>query len=101
MRYLIVLSTLALSCASCSSARPPAVTASRLSKPQGPVISRVVGKDQVIVIRAGKNGPTYSLESRTGEVIVPAMTLGELAMSQPELFGEIRTMRADTLWAGL
>ena len=101
MRYIVILSMLALSCASCSSSRPPAASSPRGLEPQGPVISRVVGRDQVIVVRAGPNGPTYCLQSKTGEVIVPAMTLGDLAMSKPELFRELRTMQANTLWAGL
>jgi hypothetical protein len=101
MRYITILSILALSCASCSSSRPPALTTSSGPLPKGLVISRVVGRDRVIVVRSGPNGPTYSLESKTGEVIVPAVTLGDLAMSKPELFREIRTMQANTVWAGL
>jgi len=99
MRYIIIVSMVVVGCSSCSSNRPPAVAVPRVAEPQGPVISRMVGRDEVIVVRAGPNGPTYCLQSKNGEVIVPAMTLGDLAMSKPELFQELRVMQADTLLA--
>lgn len=98
MRFAIAL-VLILVCSSCSSNKPPAVAATR-AKVAGPVITHIVARDEIIVVRAGTDGPTYSLESKGGEVIVPAMTRGELAMSRPDLSNAIRRMHAGRIWAG-
>ena len=100
MRYA-VLSVLALACASCSSGVPPKVAASPSPSPEWPVITRLAGPRQVIVVRAGRDGPTYSVESKAGRVIVPARTLGDLAMANPKFFRMVRSMQANVLWAGL
>jgi hypothetical protein len=99
MRYF-ALSVVALTCASCAmKATPPPPQASG-PRSDGPVISRVVQRHDVIVVRAGANGPTYSLESKSGAVLVSEMTLSELAASHPEMFRAIKTMEADVRWAG-
>jgi hypothetical protein len=90
---------LVLACGSCASKQSATVPAARAAE-GGPVITRLVGREQTIVVRAGVNGPTYSVESRTGEIVSSAMTIDELAMSDPDLFRAVRTMQAGTHWAG-
>jgi hypothetical protein len=59
------------------------------------LISRIVGRHGVIVIRAGPNGPTYSSESKDGTVLTTQMTLEELASGDPAMFNSLSTMQAD------
>ncbi len=66
----------------------------------GPVISRLVMRRQTIVIRGGEAGPTYSLETRGGDVLAPPMTAVELAVRNPDLLNTVRTMQTAVLWAG-
>ncbi len=102
MRFLFAIG-LAVACASCSNAPAPAVaTAAAASAPRqpGPVISRLVMRRQTIVVRAGTDGPTYSLETRRGEVVVPDSTADELAVRNPDLLHSIRTMETAVSWAG-
>jgi hypothetical protein len=98
MRYFIA-SILALSCAAFSSDNSAIVGTMRAARPDGMIITRVVSRQDVIVVRAGSGGPTYSLETKNGEVIVPAATLGKLAMTKPSLSGAVKAMQA-TDWAG-
>jgi hypothetical protein len=100
MRYVIA-TMLAFSCAACSSNRPAVVR--KMDQPQtdGPVIARIVGRHDVIVVRAGAEGATYSLETKQGKTLVPAQTLGNLAMSKPGLGRKVRTMQASADYAGL
>jgi hypothetical protein len=100
MRYLIA-SMLALNCAVCASNRPAAVSAADGPTASGAMISRLVGRHDVIVVRAGATGATYSLETKSGEVVVPAATLGKLAMTKPTLSRAVRTMQASNDWAGI
>jgi len=97
---LALLPILALICASCSSTKPPVAMTSPAADRGGPVITRIVERRQVIVVRAGPRGPTYSLESNHGETVVPPMTLDQLALNRPDLFQTVRTMQA-TQWAGM
>jgi hypothetical protein len=71
-----------------------------MPRSEGLVISRVVQRRDVIIVRAGSNGPTYSLESRNGAILVGEMTLGQLAANNPKMLLAIRTMEANTQWAG-
>jgi hypothetical protein len=98
MRYAISL-ILVVACASCASKRAAVVPAARAGE-GGPVITQLVGREQTIVVRAGVNGPTYSVESKDGELLRPPMTIDELAMSDPELYRAVRSMQAGRLWAG-
>ena len=93
MRYIGVL-VAAFVCASCSMKAAPAVQ----SHPQalgGEVISRIVERHDTIVVRAGADGPTYSMESKGGKLLVGEMTIGELARNEPGMYRAIRTMEAD------
>jgi hypothetical protein len=69
--------------------------------PLGPVIVRLVQRHQVIVTRAGRHGPTYSLESKTGQVLSPDMTMDQLATRNPQLHGQIRSLQDAVTWAGV
>jgi hypothetical protein len=64
------------------------------------VISRIVQRHDTIVVRAGADGPTYSMESKGGTVLVGEMTIGELARNEPGMYRAIKTMEADVEWAG-
>ncbi len=93
-RWLILSIALAgTSCASRTSTPPPA----QAQNDTGPVISRIVGRHETIIVRAGPNGPTYSAVARDGTVLTKQMTLDELAVNEPAMFGQIRTMQADAV----
>ena len=64
------------------------------------VITRLEARDSVIVVRSSPDGPTYSLESKTGSILIPEMTLEELRVHNPELHHYIQTMHATERWAG-
>jgi len=98
MRYIGVLIA-AIVCVSCSMKATPAVQASAQPS-RGEVISRIVQRRDMIVVRAGAGGATYSLESRGGKILVGEMTLGELARSEPGMYRAIKTMEANVVWAG-
>lgn len=66
-----------------------------------PELLRIEGVHQTIVVHSGLVEPTYSLETRNGRVIIPAMTLSELQASHPDLHKRVTTMRAKTAWAGM
>ena len=80
MRYLIS-SLLALSCAVCAADRP--VTG---SDTPGALIARMVSRRAVLMVRAGADGATYSLQTKGGEVVLPAAK---------------RSMQAVGDWAGI
>ncbi len=67
----------------------------------GPVICRLVQRHQVIVARAGRQGPTYAVESRGGAVLSPDMTMDQIAVRNPELHRQIRTLTTAVSWAGI
>ena len=99
MRYIFPL-VVAFAGISCSMKATPTSVQASIPASNWPVISRIVQRRDVIVIRAAPNGPTYSLESKSGTVLVQEMTLGELAVNNPEMFRAIKTMEADERWAG-
>jgi hypothetical protein len=99
MRYVLPL-VLAIGCASCASSSRPNSVASQPPQHAGPVIAGIAARHDCIVIRAGDSGPTYSLETARGEVLVPDMTLGKLAAANPELFQWVTTLEDSVLWAG-
>ena len=109
MRYLCPIALL-VACSSCSTAPnaapvavgPTSTFASATPRHLGPVITRFAMRTRTITARAGidAGGPTYSLETPGGHVLVPDMTLGELARKNPDLNREIRAMDTAVLWAG-
>jgi hypothetical protein len=66
-----------------------------------PVLFRLEGVDQTIVVRSVAGEPAYSLESNDGAVLVPNMTLGELRAAHPDLYKRVIMMHADKAWAGM
>ena len=105
MRQLlpVVLTAVALSCSPSRQAAPAVDATARrpaVARPLGPVITRLVQRWQVIVVRAGDDGPTYAIESRAGVVLVPPATLGDLARTDPPAARTIRELQAAVLWAG-
>jgi hypothetical protein len=102
MRYLIS-AIVALVCVSCTSSTPPAASAlaPQSVAAQGPIITQIVSHNEVIIVRAGATEPTYSLQSKNGEILVPAITAGDLALAHPELLQKVRTMQAATMDASV
>jgi hypothetical protein len=90
-----------LACGSCAHSPGGAPLAAISSQQSGPVIARIVQRHQTIVIRSGSAGPTYSLESPGGELLTKDMTMGELAMKNPELFRRVKAMQDNLLCADL
>jgi hypothetical protein len=96
MRFIIA-SAVALVCASCSPTPAPQTPPAAVS--QGPIITQIASRDKVLIVRAGATEPTYTLQTKAGAVIVPAMTLGDLALNNPQLAQTVRTMQADAICA--
>ena len=99
MRYIIA-SAVALVCASCSPTPPPPTPQTPpAAVSQGQIITQIVSRDQDIIVRAGATEPTYTLQTKTGEILVPAMTFGQLALNNPQLARTVRIMQADAICA--
>jgi hypothetical protein len=65
---------------------------------------RVVSRDSTIIARAGRNGPVYSMQDKSGQTIVPAMSLDSLQAQHPDIARRVQAMTAiDTasVWAGV
>ena len=78
--------------------------ASSRSQLDGPVIVRVVSRDSTILARAGQRGAVYSVLSKDGQIVVPAMTVQQLQARRPDVARQVRAMTAaDTsmIWAGM
>jgi hypothetical protein len=100
MRFISLL-ILAVTCASCASA-PKTVPVPKAAPPlTGALIIRLVGRHDVLIVRAGQRGPTYSWVSNDGSVRTPDLTLEDMAVSNPGLFRSIKTMETNVSWAGL
>jgi len=102
MRYFGLL-LLMMTCGSCAMAPRATPVAARLPEQRGPVITRIVSRDTTVVVRAGVDGAdaTYSVESKSGEILVPDMTLPQLARANPELFRSVQTAQSSVMYAGL
>jgi hypothetical protein len=99
MRFIIA-SAVALVCASCSpTPAPPTPQTPPAAVSQGPIITQIASRDKVLIVRAGATEPTYTLQTKAGAVIVPAMTLGDLALNNPQLAQTVRTMQAAAICA--
>ncbi|HVT90986.1 MAG TPA: hypothetical protein VHD56_19190 [Tepidisphaeraceae bacterium] len=68
--------------------------------PRGPVIVRVAGRESTITARASVNGPTYSVEDRSGQTVVPAMTINQLQARHPEIARHVQSITASA-YAGM
>lgn len=62
-----------------------------------PVIVRLAGRDQTIIVRAGADGsgPTYSVTDADGNVVGVDRTLKQLHAEDPQLYERIRSIIAD------
>ena len=89
-----LLLLIALCGMSCASGTMP--TPAQSQKQDGPVITRIVGRNEIIVVRAGPDGPTYSSESKDGTVLLKQLTLAQLASIDPQMYRAVKTMEADT-----
>jgi hypothetical protein len=75
-----------------------------------PVITRLVGRDKVVVITRGPAGPLYSATNRAGDVLVAGATLDELRDRAPDVYqflfptvtrhGATAAADAPQTWAG-
>jgi hypothetical protein len=54
--------------------------------PQGPVIVRLVGQHQVVMVTAGPNGPLYTAQSSDGRTLVANATLAQLRAENPDVY---------------
>ena len=97
MRYFIM--ALFASCCAASLMQGPrasdAAARGRAEGSQGAVMGRIVGRNQTVVVRAGAKGSRYSVEDKDGQVVVPGMTLRELAAKKPESAHTVQTLQAD------
>jgi hypothetical protein len=72
-----------------AAARPaiPATPSTRPADAAGrPVITRLVGRDKVVEITHGPDGPLYSATNRAGDVLVAGATLDELRDRAPDVY---------------
>ncbi len=60
-----------------------------------PMIVSLVGRHQTIEIRKGPEGPLYTVRNAAGEVLVQNETLPVLQARRPEIYEQIKTLRAD------
>jgi hypothetical protein len=86
---------------------PPAENAARDPEPErtpppspaGPVVGHVRTRDATVTIRAGADGPLYTVRSPEGEILVAGVTGEELAARFPGLGEVVEHGVAD--WAGI
>ena len=68
-----------------------------LGTPEHRVIVRLVGRNQVLTVSSGPNGPVYSVADTRGRTTLAFATLDELRDKHPELYQQIRgTVASDT-----
>jgi hypothetical protein len=96
-RSLILLIAL---CTACSAHRAAAPQSRAPESRQDPMIVKLVGRETTLVARASQSGPTYSIESKDGRVIVPAQSLQQLCAERPAVAREVQTLQA-SVYAGL
>jgi hypothetical protein len=76
------------------------------AQPQ-PVIVEVVSRDSRITVRAGAQGPTYSVSGADGTPVAREITLPQLQATHPDLARRIGAMNASadsaasTVWASV
>ncbi len=85
----------ALSCFGCSST---STTSTHTEEPitNHPVLLRLEGRDETIVIKAAPGAPLYSVLTSAGEVVVQDMTLTDLAVHDSQLYDRVRSAIAAT-----
>jgi hypothetical protein len=64
----------------------PAAAPAAPAKPADPVIVRLVGRDKVVTITAGRSGPLYSAATKGGELLATDLTLDELRQQRPDVY---------------
>ena len=70
-------------------ARAPAAEAQANVADDYPMIVRLVGRHQTIVVTAGPKGPLYSAERADGTQIVAGATLDQLRRDHPEVYQQL------------
>ena len=99
---LIAISTYGAACSRTTAAKvdSPAPADQRfagLGTPEHRVIVRLVGRNQVLTVSSGPNGPVYSVADAQGRTTLAHATLDELRVKHPELYQQIRgTVASDT-----
>ena len=80
---IVCTSLMALMLAGCAArtSRPAHADA-----PQGPVIVRLVGQHQEVVVTSGPDGPLYSARASDGRMLVANATLEELRVHHPDVY---------------
>ncbi len=79
----------------------PAASQAFVPHPAGPLITTIERRHETISVNAGASGPTYTVQNRTGEVVIKDMTMPELASTNPELSKSIKRLDSATAYAGL
>ena len=70
----------------CQSHRTPVA---KRALPQYLVIVHLAGRNQMITISAGPNGPLYSARTRAGAALFSNVTLNELRARHPDIYCQI------------
>ena len=95
MRYeRLAVSLAALSCFGCFGTPTTSQTEEPINN--HPVLVRLEGRGETVVIKAGSTAPLYSLLTSDGKVIVQDMTLTELALHDPQLYERVKSAIAAT-----
>ena len=76
----IFLTMVAFGCAANTSPKAAA------ESPHGPVIVRLVGQHQTVIVTSGPDGPLYTAQTADGQTIVANASLAELRTNHPEIY---------------
>jgi hypothetical protein len=85
----------------CSEAGPPAGQGPVVvpaSAAKAPAIVRLRARSGILTIHPGDSGPRYSVETEDGTVIAAQATEEELRRVAPDLYGIVRTARAENAY---
>ncbi len=77
----------------------PAASPSAEQESSGPIVSHLKTRDKLITIRAGSEGPMYTVKSEDETVLAADLPAEELYAKFPELKGAVE--RGIANWAGL
>ena len=101
----LLIAAFAAGCSSHSNGPTTQENGEEITRATAPVIVEIVSRDSRVTVRSTPTGPTYSVTSATGEVLVPQSTLTQLQARDPQLAQQIRIMNAstagNTAWAGV
>lgn len=77
-------SLLCLTFAGCAVHR--AKTPVAVAEPSGPVIVRLVGRHQSVIVTSSGQGPRYSVRDNSGKMLVANATLDQLRTDHPDVY---------------